>query len=160
MSYSCTSKVNLQCELLQHSEVGMSNFIKLDWSLVPGPRGLPQPAFPSDHVVDGIAEIEPWKIAKVFGELEEVSIANNGNGDWWTWKATYESKDDIFEIGMSLSEVSSTTWGGSPLIGISKPGDALALLGKLREQIEGVYLHSSEAMLYSPEGFYDLFMNS
>ena len=131
----------------------MGKFSEMNWSLVPGPRQLPKPIFPSDRVTERLVAYEPRRVAEALSSLEGVIVTSTNNKDGWAWRGTFESEDDIFDIGFSLFETSPPMWGGSELIGISKASAALDLLSKLRLDLPAVYLHSSEALFYTPEGF-------
>jgi hypothetical protein len=67
--------------------------------------------------------------------------------------ARYESANDVFELNMTLFETQPVLWGGTDLIGASHAAETLGLFLRFQSVLPGTYLHSSEALLYTEEGF-------
>ncbi len=135
----------------------VDSFADYEWSLVPGPKVLPKPTFPSDRVDQDPLEYGPNQIAQLLASLPGISAPPGTHKDWWHWKATYENHEDIFEINMTLFETEPPLWGGSELVGISYPSTAKSLLELVSGKLPGIYLHSSEALIYTLEGFTERF---
>jgi len=131
----------------------MRHFADLEWSIVPGPRTLPAAVFPSDQVQGEVVAYPPDQVARVLAGLSGLSVENDGEGDWWAWRATYEGQQDLFEVNMTLYETEPPFWGGSELGGITDAREALDFWKKVAAQLPGTYLHGSDARLYSMNGF-------
>ena len=90
--------------------------------------------------------------------LPGLTVDSSGDGDWWEWKATYESDDELFELNMTLFDTEPPLWGGCELLGVTDAKEAQGFWLRILAFLPGTYLHSSEAMLYSVEGFTEAFV--
>jgi len=136
----------------------MRRFADLEWSIVPGPRMLPRVVFPSDQVHGEVAAYPPDRVARVFAGLSGLSVENDGDSDWWAWRATYEGERDQFKVNMTLYETEPPLWGGSELAGATDAREALEFWKKVAARLPGTYLHGDGARLYSMDGFRSAFI--
>ncbi len=131
----------------------MSKFRNIDWLLVPGPPILPAMCYPGDRVEDEPVCYPPNVVAGILAGLAGVTVTCAGDGDWWKWRAVYEGRLDIFELNMTLFDTEPPLWGGCELIGVTNAQETLHLWRNVAAALPGTYLHSSEAVLYTLEGF-------
>ena len=134
-----------------------TKFEMLEWSLVAGPLALSTPVFPSDHVTEDVVEYQPAKVAEALSALAGVEVVVD-NGDWWEWKAEYFGDGDCFEINLTLFETEPPLWAGSDLVGATNPEEALRFWSALDRVLPGTYLHSSDAELFTFDGFWERFL--
>lgn len=135
----------------------MKQFSNLDWSIVPGPIVLPSTIAPSDLLQSDMMSYSPSEVVAFLEGLSGLSIDCFGDGDWCEWKATYEGVHDLFELNMTLFDTEAPVWGGCDLIGATDATEVLDFWHKIAAGLPGIYLHSSEAELYSMDAFAEMF---
>lgn len=131
----------------------MKRLADLEWSIVPGPTTLPAAVFLTDQLRGELVTYPPHEVAQVLTGLPGLSVEDDGDGDWWEWRATYEGQRDLFEVNMTLYDTEPPLWGGSELAGITDAREALDFWEMVAAQLPGTYLHGSDARLYSMAAF-------
>jgi hypothetical protein len=121
------------------------------WSLIPGPRELAQPVNSQD--VQDIELHPAAAIADSFLSFPGMRLVNSPDPSWWQWRARWESGPDFIEVGMTLFDDETLSWGGSPISADCTRESIEALWSHMQSRHSGVWLHEPECTVHTHESF-------
>lgn len=125
------------------------------WALVPGPEEIETPLF-SFEVHDEIVYHEPDEVAKVLLLYRGMSPKKAGvSPSSGKWSAVWTDDNQSLRLDLTLMEPDDgwLVWGGSNIQGTCDMEFLLNLWLHMRRHLEGVWLHSPQCQLFTPEAF-------
>lgn len=100
-----------------------------------------------------MAEYDPRGIADAFLAIPEMKLIHEANPSWYAWRARWEQANRWIEVGMSVFDEPTVSWGGSELKTDCYVSDVVALWLEVQEAYPAVWLHNPECRIYTVAAF-------
>ena len=125
---------------------------KENWSFIPGPETISQPAWSTDFQ-DPMLALSPDVVAAGILAIPNTTLYTPNKPTWWDWSALWQGQDAFISVNMTLMGGDEDIWGGSVIECACSMSQFIAFWCEMHRISPRIYVHSPECRVFTPDEF-------